>query len=89
MNKVNKQKYFVKWIEIQTAAFKFSSEQIEQSEQGEQSEQTHTPDQMNWDSDSLFQILQNKWTSEQSKMLSKKNWKPESFIQIVEKNKTR
>ena len=76
---MNKQKYFVKWIEIQTAAFKFSrtseqgeqseqseqgeqSEQSEQSEQGEQSEQTQIPDQMNWDSDSLFQILENKWT---------------------------
>ena len=67
VNKVNKQKYFVKWIEIQTAAFKFSrtseqGEQSEQSEQCEQSEQTQIPKQMNWDSDSLFQILENKWT---------------------------
>ena len=70
MNKVNKQNYFVKWIKIQTAALQFSrtseqgeqSEQSEQSEQCEQSEQTQIPKQMNWDSDSLFQILENKWT---------------------------
>ena len=44
---------------MQTAAFKFSrtSEQGEQSEQVEQSEQTQIPDQMNWDSESLFQSL--------------------------------
>ena len=67
---MNNLKCLVKWIEIQKASFKFSrtseqgeqSEQSEQSEQGEQSEQTQIPDQMNWDSDSLFQILENKWT---------------------------
>ena len=70
MNKVNKQKYFENIRETQTAEFKSSrtseqgeqSEQSEQSDQGEQSEQTQIPDQMNWDSDSLFQILENKWT---------------------------
>ena len=48
MNKVNKKKYFVKWIEIQTNAINFSrtserGEQSEQSKQGEQSEQTQVP----------------------------------------------
>ena len=58
VNKVNKLKYFAKWIEIQKASLK----SLWTSEQGEQSEQTQIVSQMNWDSQSFIQILENKWT---------------------------
>ena len=77
---MNKDKYLVKWNEIQKASFKFSRT----SEQGEQSEQTQIVSQMNWDSESFIQIFQKKWTSEQKQILSKMKWDPESFIQILE-----
>ena len=80
MNKVNKLKYFAKWIEIQ----KVSLKSLWTSEQGEQSEQTQIVSQMNWDSESFIQIFQKKWTSEQKQILSKMKWDPESFIQILE-----
>ena len=66
---MNKQKYFVKWIEIKTAAFKFSrtSEQGEQSEQTLQSEQsekrwTKWTNSNTWSNELRFrQPLSNPW----------------------------
>ena len=83
MNKVNKLKYFAKWIEIQ----KVSLKSLWTSEQGEQSEQTQIVSQIIWDSQSFIQILKNMWTSEQSEqiqILCQMNWNWQIFIQILE-----
>ena len=82
MNKVNKEKYFVKWSEIQAASFN-SSRTNEQGDQGEQSEQTQIPNELSEIQTASFKSLRTSEQgeqSEQTKILCKMNWDSDSCI---------